>query len=832
MTASPPTLNLLGPLVETLIQELARRWSQSERPRTEEFLARHPELRMEPAAAIDLLYEEICLAEQAGESHIWESVLLRFPQWQEQLQALFDCHRLLQPAQPEPSFPACGDVIGEYRLLKELGRGARGRVFLAAQAALGNRPVVLKLTPREGREHLSLARLQHTNIVPLYAARDDRERQLRLLCMPYLGSATLSELLAGLASIPFAQRMGQDLVAVLDRLQAETPVPLAPGIGPKKFLARASYVEAICWIGACCADALHYAHERGLVHLDLKPSNVLVAADGQPMLLDFHLAHEPLRAGQPAPDEFGGTSAYMPPEQRTAIEAVGEGKPVPTTVGPRADLYSLGAVLYEALGGSIPFDPATSPPLHSIHPQASVGLSDILAKCLAAEPGQRYPDAAALALDLRCHLTHQPLRGTANRSLRERWRKFRQRRPSALYRMTVTLFLLGMAMALVVGPWLYVSERFHQAERALEVGQDQWHKHKAYSEALASFRYGLERVDGLPFSADLAGQLREQARLADEAQARAAREQLVRDLHGQVEFLSLVLGLERVPTSQLRGLEAQARDLWEKRLPIRERLGDNFDEAAQQDFVELAIALSDLTVRLGGDQRAARRRALDLFDEAEALLGRRTALDYERRALGIEPVDASDLPPPRTAWEHRLLGRSLLRAGQLDRAWEELLQSRDQEPSHPWANYFYGQAAYRLRRYEEAALAFSVCIGAEPRRAEYFYSRGLALAGLGRIVSAIRDYDQALRLDSKLANAALNRGMLHYQEKRYDRGLDDLETALRLGADPALVYYDRALIQVASRDHAAALRCLERALQFDPRHAEALRLREQLRAQR
>src|SRR5262249_54447418 len=82
-------------------------------------------------------------------------------------------------------------------------------------------------------------------------------------------------------------------------------------------------------IGACLAEALHYAHERGLIHLDLKPSNVLVAADGQPMLLDFHLARAPLAPGVPGPDWMGGTPTYMSPEQRRAFDALRAGREGP-----------------------------------------------------------------------------------------------------------------------------------------------------------------------------------------------------------------------------------------------------------------------------------------------------------------------------------------------------------------------------------------------------------------------------------------------------------------------------------------------------------------------
>ena len=322
-------------------------WERGERPRAEEFLAHRPELWAQPELVADLIYEEICLRREHGESVSRSSVLARFPQWRTELGVLMDCQQVFDQA-ARPRFPAAGDVHGEFRLLKELGRGSAGVVFLATQPALADRPVVLKLTAAAGSEHLRLARLQHTHIVPLHAVYDDPERRLRTLCMPYFGGASLG---ASWRRWRSARRRN-----VPARAAAR---PARPGTGrgagrdggtglDASAAGEHGYAQAVCWIGSCLAGALHYAHERGLVHLDLKPSNVLLTADGQPMLLDFHLARAPVPAGAAATDGFGGTPHYMSPEQRQALTALCAGRPIPAAVEARSDIYSLGALLYRA----------------------------------------------------------------------------------------------------------------------------------------------------------------------------------------------------------------------------------------------------------------------------------------------------------------------------------------------------------------------------------------------------------------------------------------------------------------------------------------------------
>src|SRR5262245_327399 len=120
--------------------------------------------------------------------------------------------------------------------------------------------------------------------------------------------------------------------------------------------------------------------------MDLKPANVLLAADGQPMLLDFHLAREPIRPADPPPERVGGTPKYMSPEQQAAIAAVSAGRPAPEPVDGRSDVYSLGILLYEALAGRHPLAGGPTPRLDHWNPQVSRGLADVVHRCLEHRP--------------------------------------------------------------------------------------------------------------------------------------------------------------------------------------------------------------------------------------------------------------------------------------------------------------------------------------------------------------------------------------------------------------------------------------------------------------
>jgi tetratricopeptide (TPR) repeat protein len=733
--------------------------------------------------------------------------------------------------------------------MAELGRGAQGRVYLATQPALADRPVVVKITPLRGREHLTLARLQHTQIVPLYWARDDPAENRRTLCMPYFGTVTLDKVLEALQNKPPCERTGRDLLDILDCAAATAPLPV-PGHGPgRQFLAHASYTRAVVWIGACLADALQYAHERGLVHLDLKPSNVLLAADGQPMLLDFHIAQEPIRPEGVMPEWLGGTPAYMSPEQQAALQAMSAGRPIPAAVDGRSDMYALGLLLHRLLGGEGTQGGARRARLEHSNPAVSRGLGDVIRKCLARGPGDRYSDAGQLAADLRRHLADLPLHGVPNRSWIERWQKWRRRRPQALG--VIVLFVaLGFAAVMAVAHTLqqHAVQARHElnlAETALREGELFFDRHD-YARAVDTLERGLGHARRARGGEAMAIALAQRLGPARMELRLAQRREAADGLHTLADRIRLRHASVGGDPAELRKLEQTCRALWESRAKIlalatTKGRRDDLDGQIEADLLDMALILASSRVGSAGpgapEGTRALREALDVLAEAEKGFGPKHALYRQRQAyaeaLGLVEVaqraerDAAR-EPPGTAWDHYAVGRSLYEARQFAEAAGHFRKAVALAPQGFWPTFYEGLCAAHLQQHVEAIAAFRVCIALAPRTAQAYYNRALSYTDVGQVDAALEDYGRALRYAPELGPAALNRGILRYQRAEYSEALVDLQYALNKGTDPAAVHYNLALVHLARQDRRAALAHLRSALQANGRHHEAHSMYERL----
>jgi serine/threonine protein kinase len=311
------------------------------------------------------------------------------------------------------SLPGCGQQLGDFVLIRVLGEGAFGRVFLALQVSL-DRQVALKVSANRGSEARTLASLEHEHIVRVFSETLDSARDLRLLCMQYVPGITLDTLLRALAAREPGEWSGATIVNILDRSCSES-VPFDPAaLRCRESLAGSDFVAAVCWLGARVGEALVHAHSQGVLHRDIKPANILLNPYGRPMLADFNIALDPRGLGGRGGSMFGGTLAYMAPEHLDAFNPSDDTPP--EAVDERADVYSLGVVLFEMLTGQLPFDsvPPAGPLGESLHalsaqrrravPSLRGGpvpvpesLERVVRRCLEPDPVLRYQSAAGLA---------------------------------------------------------------------------------------------------------------------------------------------------------------------------------------------------------------------------------------------------------------------------------------------------------------------------------------------------------------------------------------------------------------------------------------------------
>jgi tetratricopeptide (TPR) repeat protein len=383
-------------------------------------LAEHPELKAHRSLVIDLLYEEYCRRVERGEEVDPDAFCDEFPSFRKSLRHALEVHqfadeRLRRFASPRgPHWPEAGAVFLGFCLVRELGRGSFARVFLATEPALGNRPVVLKVSRLGAAEAQTLGRLTHPNIVPIHSAQEHSGSGLGVVCMPYLGSATLCDVLhrAFAGGKPPA---GADVIVEAARGAVDPVLPAPDRTAEPGFPLRGTYIDGVVHMAGHLAEALAFIHARGVCHRDLKPSNVLVTPAGRPMLLDFNLSAD----AEAASASRGGTLPYMAPEQLRAFGAGGTEE-----IDARADLFAFGVVVYELLTGRHPFGPLPlklPPPelralllerqcrghrqLREANPRVDGWLAGLLESCMAYRPEDRTQSATELAARLRWGLS-------------------------------------------------------------------------------------------------------------------------------------------------------------------------------------------------------------------------------------------------------------------------------------------------------------------------------------------------------------------------------------------------------------------------------------------
>src|SRR5579872_331831 len=306
-------------LVELIKFDLDSRLQRGLDRSLEDYAREFPELEL-PA---DLLYEDYQLRRRAGQTPDPQEYYKRFPERAEELARLLgvtDMVRSTAVAQVRRIVSVqAGEKIDDFDLITQLGEGQYAKVFLARQRSM-QRLVALKVSAAEGAEAQTLAQLDHPHGVRVYDQRILKEQGVQLVYMAYLPGGTLLDVLALVRKVPIAQRTGRTLLEAIDAVllrRGEIPPHASP---VRQQWAERDWPTTVCALGAKLAAALDYAHRRGVLHRDVKPANVLLAADGEPLLADFNVGCCTKLDGAGPVALFGGSLAYMSLEHLEAFD--------------------------------------------------------------------------------------------------------------------------------------------------------------------------------------------------------------------------------------------------------------------------------------------------------------------------------------------------------------------------------------------------------------------------------------------------------------------------------------------------------------------------------
>lgn len=369
---------------------------------------------------------------------------------------------------------ALPERLGEFQLVRRLGEGGMGVVLLARQPALG-RDVALKVIRPEHlffrgvrarfrREVEAVARLSHPGIVSVYTVGEDNG--IPYFAMELIEGASLSEVLTHLRGRDPTRLSGKDLREAVVHVCAERGYS-TPERGAEDPLFANSWPDACAWLVREVAQALEHAHQRGVLHRDVKPSNVLLTPTGRVVLVDFGLAAKEGAENITAQGAQLGSLAYMAPEQIAGDAA---------SIGPRTDVYALGVLFYELLSLRPAFSGRdaseigrhiSSGRVESLRSRNEALAADVRTVCTSAmdvDPARRYASAADVARDLTHLLERRPIEARSL-GLGLALRRWAQRQPAL-----ATALGLGLSAAIVV-PALFAAQEV-RARRVIALERD------------------------------------------------------------------------------------------------------------------------------------------------------------------------------------------------------------------------------------------------------------------------------------------------------------------------------------------------------------------------
>jgi eukaryotic-like serine/threonine-protein kinase len=479
-----------------------------------------------PSSQVEVALEAFCDAWVSGEDPDPNQFCEAYPEIKSQLREKIDAfiyaaqglEAVRKENSPEdvPTGLKPGDSLGEFQIVRQIGLGGMGVVYEAVQTNLGRSIALKLLSPhcalrpesieRFKREAATASKLDHAGIVRIHGF--GTERGLLYYTMELVEGAPLDKVLSSLNAYPPNQLDGDKLAAAVVENsirrsgdiqfgsdcseKGPTPPTDRPSLSNESPFCQQTFTGAACRLILQVATALDHAHENGVIHRDVKPSNILIQRNGSAVLTDFGIARAQGLPTITMTGELAGTPCYVSPEQVTSKGG---------SVDRRADVYSLGVTLFEFLTLKRPFDGSTSrevldkivsknpPPLRRLNPKISRDLETICLAAIEKNPCRRYQTAAELASDLQCFLEYRPITarplGPVTRTIR------------LLRRKPAQSLAVGLLLLLVIGgPLIYgiqqsIANRAINAalaEKEIALREAEAQKVRANAEALRAKR--------------------------------------------------------------------------------------------------------------------------------------------------------------------------------------------------------------------------------------------------------------------------------------------------------------------------------------------------------
>ncbi|HZL90049.1 MAG TPA: tetratricopeptide repeat protein [Pirellulaceae bacterium] len=800
------------------------RWRRGERPSAEAYLQQFPQLAADDELALDVIYGEFLLREELGELTDVRDFQTRFSEFADTLLDQIEFHRAMAKSAEPAISERPGTQIGPYKLLQQMGEGGFGIVFMAEQTEPVRRRVALKVIKpgmdtrqviaRFEAERQALAVMDHPHIAHVLDAGTTESGR------PYF----VMELVRGL---PITQYCDENQLSIRERLE----------------------------LFATICQAIQHAHTKGIIHRDIKPTNVLVTRqDGQPVVkvIDFGVAKA---MGQQLTDktlftEFAqmiGTPLYMSPEQAELSS---------TDIDTRSDIYSLGVLLYELLTGTTPVskeqlkqaafdeirriireDEPQKPSTRISTAEASPSIAAqrhteptkltklvrgeldwIVMKALEKDRSRRYETATGFAKDIEHYLNDDPVLACPP-SAAYRFRKFARRHKAAL----AALVAIGLALLVAIGGvaggigWAVRDRAGRQAAVEQEVNlalkeagrlqeQGQW------PEALSS----AKRAEGL-----LAGggsdELRERVRQLRKDVEMVLRLEEIRLLSSQ--WKDHKFNYESADRAYTLAFDAYGIDV--TGLPVEEAAARIRARPAVAD--ELVAALdywSDLRRQKDTTSGMALR---DVAKAAESNPRRRQVREAEKqedkKALASLAASPDALRQPPTSL--LMLTLTLRYHGLVEAQIDLLRRAQRQYPGDFWINYELAVALHAMGpSYRDEAISFfRAAVAARPNSSAALSKLAEALREQEKLDEAIAICRKAIELDPNINNAHWNIVMALQSQGKLDEAIAWYTKAIELNPSYALGWSGRGLAHLQMGQLDEALADQTRAIELDPKAA-------------